>query len=261
MSNKVDSLSDCDNKIKALSDFDNKLKAKTLPTEQDKEMLLHRLNRQLSEDDHIYLFTEILQNMSKKIYTITENGTLFDLNDLDVENFWKMAYYTQLSISNHDRQKEIEDRVKQKELEAEEFKRQSETNLLKYTSQPEVIDEHNLTEYDQLRIDALKQCTYSTYAKKQPIITKTNEHSVYSNNFQNKWKQNNKSDEIAKKVIRITCKQPSTTPQQQQQPSHTLPELMDDIEMEEEHTKKLPDNLINLSNEDEDEDDDDDNIE
>src|SRR5439155_4922352 len=96
------------------NNFDNleetniKIVNKVLPTDKEKEILLYKLNKQLNEDEHLYIFTEILQNLEKKIYTITENCTLFDLNDLSADNFWKMFYYAQLFIQNHERQKEFE---------------------------------------------------------------------------------------------------------------------------------------------------------
>lgn len=193
-----------------LAELDDKIKTEVVPTDKDKEILQYKLNKQLSEEDHLYIFTEILQSMGSQIYTITENCTLFDLNDVDPKNFWKIYRCAQMFIDNHSRQKEL-DKVKQEnDVMSQEFNKNVENNLRKILQQNEEIYPSNATEYEKLRIDALKQCTYSTYSKKPSSDHSQDdgklEKTVYSDNYQYKWKQFNKNDEIAKKIIKISAK-------------------------------------------------------
>jgi hypothetical protein len=115
------------NDVRVLDEIDNH----SVPTEKDKESLQSKLNKQLNEEDHIYIFTEILQTMDKKIYTITENCTLFDLNDLDPVNFWKIHYHTHLMIANHERQKELNKTKQENDLLTSQFNQKMEEQLKK----------------------------------------------------------------------------------------------------------------------------------
>lgn len=199
-----------------MAEINSKIKNKTLPTDRDKESLLNKLNKQLNEEDHIYIFTEILQNMEKKIYTITCNCTLFDLNDLDNENFWKIYYYTQLFIDQHERQKEINKAKQENDDISDQFTRDVDSKLKQIKEQhPEKVDSKGLSEYEKLRINALSQCSYSSYSKEIEATNKNMrslsryvgvEKTVYSDNFQQKWKQLNKNDEINKKLSRVSMK-------------------------------------------------------
>jgi hypothetical protein len=186
------------NQIKEIEDIVDNIKNKHVPTEREKEVLLYKLNRQLTEDEHLHIFTEILQNLEKRIHSITDNGTLFDLNDLPPEAFWKMFYYAQLSIHDHDsrkisdkaRQEDNEEKVKMAEkMKAELEKHQGDPN------QCHIDVLASLTPYERLRISALSQCQYSTYA--QADINDMNlalkddkrmEKTIYSDTFQHRWK-------------------------------------------------------------------------
>lgn len=88
--------------------YEEKMKNHVPPTEREKEQLQQQIGL-LKDEDHLFLFTEIIQNMDRKCYTITENCTLFDLNDLDPERFWKMFYHAQIFLENNKRCKEIEE--------------------------------------------------------------------------------------------------------------------------------------------------------
>jgi hypothetical protein len=204
-----------------MTEITTKIKNKVAPSDKEKEALLYKLNKQLNEDDHIYIFTEILQNMDKKIYTITENCTLFDLNDLDNENFWKICYYTQLFIDQHERQKEINSAKKENDDLSEQFVQKVEEKLRQIKEQsPEKIDSTNLSEYEKLRIDALSQCSYSSYAKSSDSHEQSGrctgvEKTIYSDNYQQRWKQLNKTEEINRKVARISIKCENTKQDQE----------------------------------------------
>ncbi len=186
------------NQIKEIEEIVEKIKNKNVPTERDKETLLYKLNRQLTEEEHLHLFSEIVQSLDKKTYSITENCTLFDLNDLSPECFWKMYYYAQLSIHDHEgkkitdraRQEDNEEKAKMAErIKAELDKFQADPDQAK----PDVLD--SLTPYERLRISALSQCQYSTYAKAGPDDMnmalkddKRMEKTIYSDTFQHRWK-------------------------------------------------------------------------
>jgi hypothetical protein len=186
-----------------LTEINEKVKNNVIPMDKDKDVLSYKLNRQLDEEDHVYIFTEILQKMEKKIYTITENGTLFDLNDLDNATFWNVYYYTQIFIDNHERKKDIAKASKEDEERKNEQIQQFDNDLKRIKeSAGEFVDKSNMTEYEKLRTDAL------SYSKRPEVVInsgeKRMEKTVYSDNYQFKWKQLSKTDEIAKKVTRIS---------------------------------------------------------
>jgi hypothetical protein len=184
-------------------DFDRKIKNKTPPNDKEKEILQITLNKHLTFDDHVYIFTEILQNMTKKIYTINENGTLFDINDLDPETFWKLCYHTHLFMKNHEREKNIALAQQEANAVTDQLLVKMSADLKQYQPDTQVvINPENMTEYEKLRITALKACTYSCYADKKPDIYEE-QRSIYSDNFQYKWKESTKSDEIARKIPKI----------------------------------------------------------
>jgi hypothetical protein len=146
--------------------------------------------------------------MTKKIYTINENGTLFDLNDLDPETFWKLCYHTHLFMKNHEREKSVALAQQDVNLATDKLVKKMTTDLKQYQQEAQVAvtpDPANMTEYEKLRIDALKSCTYSCYAEKKPDLCGGGgeQRSIYSDNFQYKWKESTKTDEIARKIPKI----------------------------------------------------------
>ncbi len=170
------------------------------PTDRDKDLLLYKLNRQLTEDEHLYIFTELLQNHEKKIYTITENCTLFDLNDLSSKNFWKLYYYAELCIKNHERQKELALAEDSHISNLNNLSKKMKVDLENFKSEYNQIPENqsDLSHYEKLRIGALSQCSYSVYAKtnNQPNIGLTLHDdkklgkTIYSDTFKHKWNDN-----------------------------------------------------------------------
>ena len=74
--------------------LDEKIKRQLQPTHDDKRKIQSRI-RQLEKTQHLHLFNTIIKELD--IYTITENGTLFDLNDLTLEQFWKLSYHVNLT--------------------------------------------------------------------------------------------------------------------------------------------------------------------
>ena len=193
-----------------LSEIEGKMKDKSPPSDRDKSLLQVKLNKYLTEDDHMFILIEILQKMPRKIYTITEHGTLFDLNDVDPEIFWKIYYHTQISIENHERQKKLDQAKLDKDQLTVQFEQKIQADLQKIKEQqgsclPE--NQADLTPYEKLRINALQHCEYSTYAQQSHVTTGSScESSSFSSNYRYKWKQTNKMDELAKKITNISSK-------------------------------------------------------
>jgi hypothetical protein len=168
-----------------LADINDKMKNKITPSIKDKETLLYKLNKQLLEEDHLYIFTKILQKMERKIYTITKNGTLFDLNDLTNHEFWNIYYHTQMFIDGHKRQNTLCNIGLENRCLDDQFKQKVNNNLQKIKEQSPYISS-TLTHYDKLRIDALSHCTYSYYCdqmkKDNDIISSLPHKNIYSDN-------------------------------------------------------------------------------
>lgn len=151
----------------SLSEIETHIQQHTTPTANDKEMLKNKLMTQLNENDHLFIFTEILQNMTKKIYTMTDNYTLFDLNDLDIDNFWKMCYNAQLMIDNHKRELVYNNSMldNTKNIGDMTHKMNEQLKIYKKTEEISRINpQKDLSDYEKLRVDALKECSYSTYS-------------------------------------------------------------------------------------------------
>lgn len=178
-------------------DIENKIRNNISPTDKEKELLQNKLNKQLSEDDHMYIFVEILQTLKNKIYTMTENGTLFDLNDLDNENFWKIFYHTQLFIDNHEREKKIAESSQEKAVLESKFNKTNEENLKQNITKDVEVE---TSTYGKLRIEALKQCSYSNYSINSTSNVK--EPSFFSDKVQQKWAQP-KNTAVSQKVNKI----------------------------------------------------------
>ena len=186
-----------------LDELNEKIRTKSIPTNKDKEILLYRLNRLLTEDEHLYIFKEILQNLGKKIYSMTENGTLFDLNDLPNDAFWKTYYYSQLFIQDHEKQKELEKTQREYLILSDQFEEKMNAKLKNYINDDNQVGHENIEElspYEKLRIKALSHCLYSTHSKTNQNNNsdlslhndKKMEKTIYSDTFKYKWKQENK---------------------------------------------------------------------
>lgn len=85
--------------------FDRRNKS-TTPIDRDKRNLISLIAK-LEKNDHIAIY-KIIQNMDKKIYTITEKETMFDLNDVPIIKFWEIYEFVILSLENKSRQTEID---------------------------------------------------------------------------------------------------------------------------------------------------------
>jgi len=75
-------------------DLDSKIKTGVVPKHEDKKRLQNRI-KQLDKTQQLHLFHNIIKPLD--IYTITDNGTFFDLNELTPELFWKLSYQVNLT--------------------------------------------------------------------------------------------------------------------------------------------------------------------
>lgn len=81
-------------------------------TLKEKSQLIKQID-QLETEDHIGILRIIMTETSKKIYTVNNYGTYFDLNDLDNQTLWKISYHVNLCLENQERE------VNRKEAERE----------------------------------------------------------------------------------------------------------------------------------------------
>lgn len=173
MSNIDNVISDTNN------DIDYKIKYKIAPTPDDKKKLQQRI-KHLTKEQHLYLFNEIIKELD--IYTVTENGIYFDLNDLDCEIFWKLQYQVNLNFDCINRKKYFSqlNQLEQNSISSNIV--DNNDHIISHLSKN--IFDHNgdfdiqsnddesscleqdprpFSDYDKLRISALSKCGYSTY--------------------------------------------------------------------------------------------------
>lgn len=93
------------------------------PTEKEKRDLLNILNT-MNKENHMYIFINFLENT--KVYTITNDATLFDLNDLEKDTFWKIYDYS--ILYNQDKIKN--NKIKELEIEHNDILKQLEQSLV-----------------------------------------------------------------------------------------------------------------------------------
>jgi len=66
----------------------NKMKLKELPNDKEK-MQIRNIISKLYKHDHRQIIN-IIQNIQNKIYTTNEKETLFDINDIQPYDFWRI---------------------------------------------------------------------------------------------------------------------------------------------------------------------------
>jgi hypothetical protein len=100
----------------------NKMKLKELPNDKEK-MQLSNIISKLYKPDHRQIFN-ILQNLPNKIYTTNEKETLFDINDIQPYDFWRIYDISVMLYENNIRNNII----KKSKIEAEEFSNNANSN-------------------------------------------------------------------------------------------------------------------------------------
>lgn len=83
----------------------DKGKQNQLMDQRDKQKLIKRID-QLETKDHIGILKIIMEATDRKIYTVNNYGTYFDLNDLDHSTVWKISYHVSLCLENLKREKD-----------------------------------------------------------------------------------------------------------------------------------------------------------
>lgn len=157
------------------NDIDYKIKNKIAPNHDDKKKLQQRI-KHLTKDQHLYLFNEIIKELD--IYTVTDNGIYFDLNDLDYDIFWKLQYQVNLNFDCINRKKyfnQLEHSAVPSKDGHEYNNLHVGKNICDYNGDFDIesnADELSsyqeqeprpFSDYDKLRISALSKCGYSTY--------------------------------------------------------------------------------------------------
>jgi hypothetical protein len=62
----------------------------------------------LTPFDHLNIIKLILKYAEKKVYTTTNSGTFFDLNDLDNRTLWRLEKFISLTLSQIEQEREME---------------------------------------------------------------------------------------------------------------------------------------------------------
>ena len=103
----------------------NKMKLKESPNDKEK-MQLSNIISKLSKQDHKQIFN-ILQSLPNKIYTTNEKETLFDINDIQPYDFWRI-YDISIMLDENNNRNNI---IKNSKIEAEELNNNN--NLLLFS--------------------------------------------------------------------------------------------------------------------------------
>jgi len=82
-----------------------KSKKKEIMTFNEKKKLVQKIDK-LEAKDHIGVLKIIMESTKKKIYTVNNYGTYFDLNDLDNQTLWKITYHVGLCLENQVRERD-----------------------------------------------------------------------------------------------------------------------------------------------------------
>jgi len=91
---------------------------------RDKQKLIKLIDN-LDTKDHVGILKIIMDSSNRKIYTVNNYGTYFDLNDVDNPTLWQISYHVSLCIENVEREKN----KKEAEKKYLEDKSQLEDNL------------------------------------------------------------------------------------------------------------------------------------
>ena len=155
-------------------DIDLKIKSQVAPTHDDKKKAQMRI-KQLEKQQQLHLFNTIIKGLD--IYTVTETGTYFDLNDLTPEQFWKLYYQINLTYDCIARNKFM-DELLEKEcinwcngaLDIDNWNERLDLEPDSITTNTGVVP------YSRLRDDALNQCKYLKKESESMTAKVSSEH-------------------------------------------------------------------------------------
>lgn len=165
-------------------------------TDKDKRFLMDRLNG-MGKDDHVFIFRNIIApNVKDDVYTVTNQSTLLDLNDLPPVIFWRINECVEHSMFTEKKvaiQSECERNMQahMKKLEDSLAKLSGEAKIADEMSKEDNEDkkEDGILSYDELRRRALSQCSYSSYfdnrLRDSDKITLPGDREEYRNIYSN----------------------------------------------------------------------------
>jgi hypothetical protein len=160
-------------------ELDQKIKEKKVPTHDDKKRIQQRI-KQLEKKQQLHLFKTVVRGLGTKVYSVTENGTYFDLNDLTPEQFWKLSYHINLTYDCINRHKLINELEKQCPVYNQEMDIESNSMWDTYEPNDVELDSNVISSmnYSQLRDEALSHCRYSDFYKKEndSAVSKLTDH-------------------------------------------------------------------------------------
>ena len=115
------------------NDYENELllnrQEKVMPNDINKMQFI-KIVQKMPKSEHIKIY-EIISKLDKKIYSITDKETLFDLNDLPSETFWEIMYYCTLTQNNINKNVIINNASNEKKENEKEFQKKINDELIK----------------------------------------------------------------------------------------------------------------------------------
>ena len=94
---------------------------------RERQSLIKDIDR-LDTKDHIGILRIIMESIDRKIYTVNNYGTYFDLNDLDNGTLWKISYHVSLCLENMQREEYRKEAEKQYKEDLTTLEDQLKTN-------------------------------------------------------------------------------------------------------------------------------------
>jgi len=161
-------------------DLDDKIRNDVKPEHEDKKRLHNRI-KQLDKQQQLHLFHSIIKPLN--IYTITDNGTFFDLNELTSEQFWKLSYHVNLTYDCIKRDKIISELEREKSSHEVSLSTKSQNNqkLGLYNHEFDIestsVYEPNTNVTDDLELDDLISNGAISYSKLRDAALNQCEHT------------------------------------------------------------------------------------
>lgn len=201
-------------------EIDRKIKESVRPTHDDKKRLQNRI-KQLDKKQQLHLFHTIIKPLD--IYTVTDNGTFFDLNELVPKDFWRLSYHVNLTYdciqrdrvrselektesstfrqSIYNREYDIDSEIDNTHQYERERSHPDERSTDEFVENREFVENSESVEnrgvlqmvppkYSQLRENALRSCVH-----------KKSESSIKSNEYESKVLERNVYTDKKKKVV------------------------------------------------------------
>jgi len=124
------------------------------PSKADYEIITHRIEKYLTDEDKLNIFMTFIYN-NKKIYTMTEDNVLFDLVDLEYNIFWNIYYHISLLLNNNEHKDIIEKAQSDNIINNIDYNNDI-YNKLENMKKNTINDNNINSEYYELMMDAFK---------------------------------------------------------------------------------------------------------